>query len=363
MPDRVPTRRGSPIRCWPEKPGDRPGIATLLVHGAERAVTAVAGTALCLLLGAIGPGTHQGPDATCRTLPGLADLHVTAASGHVREVDLFIATPGGLFLVEIKSHPGTATSDGSTWLFRDGGKVRTIENSLHFTDQKAKELKSQLDKAARKLDIKVPRVEAVVFLSAETLKSRLDEFQRQRVYGRDQLEKGTGLPGIWTGFLNQPPRNERSRVTPTLSRKLPELLHEIGIARLHRIGRVGPYELGEKSFDSGPTWEDYLAANPSLPTDYPRAGPRLPHRADRIRRGPQVRAAGGPPGVPGPAGHLARRDRPSRGLQRRAPGGTAASWTCPRSGSSPTPARAPTATRTPCSSAEPAGTTRTRPPP
>ena len=72
----------------------------------------------------------------------------TAASGHVREVDLFIATPGGLFLVEIKSHPGTATNNGSTWLFRDGDKTRTIENPLHFTDQKAKELKSQLQKAA-----------------------------------------------------------------------------------------------------------------------------------------------------------------------------------------------------------------------
>src|ERR1022692_3017544 len=32
----------------------------------------------------------------------------TARSGHVREVDLFIATPAGLFLVEIKSHPGRA---------------------------------------------------------------------------------------------------------------------------------------------------------------------------------------------------------------------------------------------------------------
>ena len=114
----------------------------------------------------------------------------TAASGHVREVDLFIATPGGLFLVEIKSHPGTAANNGSTWLFRDGDRVRTIENPLHFTDQKAKELKSQLERAARKLHVRdsIPRVEAVVFLSAETLKCRLDEFQRQRVYGRDKLE-------------------------------------------------------------------------------------------------------------------------------------------------------------------------------
>ena len=80
----------------------------------------------------------------------------------------------------------------------------------------------------------------------------------------------TGLDGIWAGFLNQPPASERNRVTPTLSKQLPKLMQEIGIARLHRIGRVGPYELSEKSYDSGPTWEDYLATNPSLPTDYPR---------------------------------------------------------------------------------------------
>ena len=36
----------------------------------------------------------------------------TAQSGHVREVDLFIATPAGLFLVEIKSHPGRAVNQG-----------------------------------------------------------------------------------------------------------------------------------------------------------------------------------------------------------------------------------------------------------
>jgi serine/threonine protein kinase len=196
----------------------------------------------------------------------------TTDRGHVREVDLLIATPGGLFLVEIKSHPGTAANHGSTWLFRDGDKTRTIENPLHFTDQKAKELKTQLAKAATKLRVKepLPRIEAVVFLSAENLKCCLDEFQRQRVYGRDKLENSTGLDGIWTGFLNKPPASERNRVTPTLSRQLPKLLQEIGIAKLHRIGRVGPYELSEKSYDSGPTWEDYLATNQSLPSDYPR---------------------------------------------------------------------------------------------
>jgi serine/threonine protein kinase len=196
----------------------------------------------------------------------------TARSGHVREVDLLIATPGGLSLVEIKSHPGRATNNGSTWLFRDNGKTRTIENPLHFTDLKAKELKDQLQRAADELKtgIKVPRIEAVVFLSAENLVCDFDEFQRQRVYGRDDKTKQTTLDGIWAGFLNQPPVSEKNRVTPTVSRQLSKILHKAGIGRLHKIGRVGPYELDPKSFDAGPTWEDYLARNPSLPNDQPR---------------------------------------------------------------------------------------------
>lgn len=180
----------------------------------------------------------------------------------------------------------------------------------------AKDLKSQLERAARKLNIAgpLPRIEAVVFLSAETLKSRLDEFQRQRVHGRDKLTSSTGLPGIWTGFLNQPPRSERNRVTPSLSKPLPKLMHEMGISRLHRIGRVGLYELSEKSFDSGPSWEDYLATNPSLPTDYPRrVRVFLTERTatDEDRRSVQ-RAAHRE--YLGAAGDLARRDRPRRGL-------------------------------------------------
>jgi serine/threonine protein kinase len=196
----------------------------------------------------------------------------TARGGHVREVDLLIATPGGLFLVEIKSHPGRAANNGSAWLFRDSTKLRTIENPLHLTDLKAKELKGQLDRAARELKVRepIPRIEAVVFLSAENLRCEFDQFQRHRVYGRDNLSTQTTLEGIWKDFLNQPPSSEKHRVTPTLSRQLPKLLHKVGIARLHRIGRVGPYELAPKSFDTGPTWEDYLAQNPSLPNDYPR---------------------------------------------------------------------------------------------
>jgi serine/threonine protein kinase len=196
----------------------------------------------------------------------------TAGNGHVREVDLFIATPGGLFLVEIKSHPGRATNDGDTWLFRDGNTTRAIDNPLHFTDQKSKELRGQLQRAADDLNTRltIPRVEPAVFLSAENLVCGFDQFQRQRVYGREGKKGQTNLGGIWTGLLDQPPRSDSSRVTPTLSKQLPRLLQKIGIARLHKIGRVGPYELDPKQFDAGPTWQDYLACNPALPADHPR---------------------------------------------------------------------------------------------
>jgi serine/threonine protein kinase len=197
----------------------------------------------------------------------------TASSGHVREVDLFIATPGGLFLVEIKSHPGRAANNGSTWVFKDDDRLRTIENPLHFTDSKAKDLREQLIRAAREIGLKhlhIPRIEVAVFLSAPNLRCEFDQFQRQRVYGRDKLEDQTTLDGIWAGFLNQPAHSDKDRVTPTFSKQLPKLFQKIGVQRLRKNGKVGPYELAQRAFDAGPTWEDYLAENPSLPGDEPR---------------------------------------------------------------------------------------------
>ena len=75
------------------------------------------------------------------------DKHVRAMPGTVLLHD---ATPlaryalAGLFLVEIKSHPGRAVNQGGTWLFHQDDHVRAIENPLHLTNRKCQELKSQL---------------------------------------------------------------------------------------------------------------------------------------------------------------------------------------------------------------------------
>ncbi|GAA3473662.1 BREX system serine/threonine kinase PglW [Nonomuraea roseola] len=190
----------------------------------------------------------------------------TGQFGHVREVDLFIATPSGLFLVEIKSHPGKAVNEGAKWIFRDE-RIRTIDNPLHFTDQKAKELKGRLEQAARDLKLKltIPWIEPAVFLSAPNLECRFDDIQKVKVYGRQGLTEQSELPGIWDGL-----HRGRGGVTPQISRDLHRLLAHIGVAGLRKRYKIGPYQLNRRSFDTGPTWTDFLATNSAMPDDEPR---------------------------------------------------------------------------------------------
>ena len=90
------------------------------------------------------------------------------------------------------------------------------------------------------------------------------------VFGRDGLTEQTGLPGIWAGLLGQPPRSASSRVDPALSRQLEKLLQKIGVRGLRKHRKIGPFQLAPRAFDTGPTWEDYLAENPALPGDQVR---------------------------------------------------------------------------------------------
>jgi hypothetical protein len=76
----------------------------------------------------------------------------------------------------------------------------------HFTDLKSKDLKSRLEGAAQRLKLptlRIPRVEPAVFLSDPGLRSRLDEVQSVRVYGRD--DAAIGVPWIWRDLLASRP--------------------------------------------------------------------------------------------------------------------------------------------------------------
>jgi serine/threonine protein kinase len=192
-----------------------------------------------------------------------ATFSFTAASGRVNECDLLIAVPGGLYLLELKGHPGHVVNSGETWTFRPPDSTRrlTLRNPLHLTDLKSKELKGRLEWAARRLHIsqRIPRVEPAIFLSAPGLVADLDEVQRTRVYGRD--DDSTGLPWIWRDLLATPPQREQHRITPAFSQHiLQKLLQEIGIRASTAHLRFGDdWALLAQPLDAGRTWEDRLA--------------------------------------------------------------------------------------------------------
>ncbi|MET8828440.1 BREX system serine/threonine kinase PglW [Streptomyces sp. NPDC004608] len=190
-----------------------------------------------------------------------ATFQFTAASGRINECDVLIAVPGGLYLLELKGHPGRVVNHGDTWQFHGDDRVRTIRNPLHLTDLKAKELRGQLDRAARALRMdprQVPFIKPAVFLHDPGLVSELDEFQRTSVYGRN--DGASGLPKIWDDLLGRPPERESWRITPLVSQRLEQLMQRIGISHSTAHLRYGEgWKLEPRALDAGPGWEDRLA--------------------------------------------------------------------------------------------------------
>ncbi|MET8663345.1 BREX system serine/threonine kinase PglW [Streptomyces tendae] len=189
-----------------------------------------------------------------------ATFRFTGVTGRVNECDLLIAVPGGVYLLELKGQPGRVVNRGDTWQFHDD-RVRTLRNPLHLTDLKAKELKAQLESAARAAGIpeaKIPFIKPAVFLHDPDLVSDLDEFQRTSVYGRNG---GTsGLPGVWDGLLGLPPERENRRVTDQDSQRLEMLMKRIGVSHSTAHLRFGDdWLLAPRALDAGPGWEDRLA--------------------------------------------------------------------------------------------------------
>ncbi len=97
------------------------------------------------------------------------------SGGTIGEVDLLVTTKKGVFLVEIKSHPGRISGDQSIWTWhRPDGSRGTFDNPLFLANTKAKRLKGLLaanwprDAGARggsRRATDVPFFKALVFLS------------------------------------------------------------------------------------------------------------------------------------------------------------------------------------------------------
>jgi serine/threonine protein kinase len=211
-----------------------------------------------------------------------------SSHGHIREVDLLVATPSGLHLVEIKSLKGRLENRHGTWVQHrpNSGNPRTYDNPLPLANQKAKELKSLLMQAARQDRITIPFVSAAVFLSEVGLDVQLDDSQRHGIYGPENAKT---LDKIGSDLLTGP--ISRSPLSPDFFRALPRLLQRVGIHPTRRSVTVGPWQIEPRPYDTGPTWQDHHATREDIPGEYRRVRIYLYEREGDSDKQRSIRAA------------------------------------------------------------------------
>ncbi len=200
---------------------------------------------------------HRGLESIREKLPDAdpwrawSNFTFTANTGHVREIDLLVVAPGGVCMIELKNWHGSLTSENGTWVqTTPTGRRVTHGNPLHLVNKKAKELAGLLGQNGKRVWV----AEAVCF-TADDLRVRLPAHDENGVYTITEL----------VAMLNQPPRDERRRITAIDPREIKTALERVGVRPSDARYKVGPYELKRKAFDSGETWADYLAEHTELP--------------------------------------------------------------------------------------------------
>lgn len=198
-----------------------------------------------------------------------ANVEFVGTDGSVNEVDLLVLTPGGLYLLELKHWQGDVGGDGIRWRrHKPNGRTEVVDNPLLLANRKAQRLKSLLGHYAGKQarPVRVPYVNAAVYLHAATMTVSLDEIGRQHVYRPAGKGQG-GLPAIGDLLLGRPGGTPIDRER---GRAIARLMESAGV-RPRKVERtVGPLLLEPNPYAEGPGWQDYLAARPAQASEVRR---------------------------------------------------------------------------------------------
>lgn len=200
------------------------------------------------------------------------------ASGRLYEIDLLFLSRFGLFLVEIKSHPGELTGDIVDWTFTEDGRRRTIECPYASANLKAKVL---ADLLGRQLVNDRPYVHACVFLSNVTA-VRLEGGRPPWLLRPDDV--GSKLVNGLDG------RDPRRIVNRPMMKQLLQAAHKIGLRPSTTSRVVGGYQLGEL-LDDGEGYQEHLAKNSAVERDQVRVRSYLVPAATSVERRAQLHRA------------------------------------------------------------------------
>jgi len=186
--------------------------------------------------------------------------------GRVNEVDLLVLSSAGLFLVEIKSRPGMVEGDAHTWLWQTDGKRHTYDNPYILADRKSKRLASLLKRqsAISRAKVRLPFVQAAVFLSASNIKCNLTGTAKAGVF----LRGSPGHPkdeGIISALNNGFGRAVNYPVDTQQARAVSRAITEAGIRPSNKHRQVGDYRLGAL-LNEGENYQEWEAQHVSIDT-------------------------------------------------------------------------------------------------
>ena len=198
-----------------------------------------------------------------------SNFEFQTSDGAIYEVDLLVLTKQGLWLVEIKSWPGRVRGDTATWTRTHDGRTVTEDSPVLLANRKAKTLVTLLKSQPAARNIRMPWMEAVVFLSADNLQCDLTGLARHRVLLKDRPESDvpTERDGVLAALLNRRgygiEPESRSLIDIKVAKSLSRAMEQAGIRPSQKSRRVGDYVLGELLAD-GPGYQDRLAKHTSF---------------------------------------------------------------------------------------------------
>jgi len=198
-----------------------------------------------------------------------ANFEFQTPDGAIYEVDLLVLTKQGFWLVEIKSWPGRVWGDAGTWTRTQDGKTISEDNPVMLANRKAKAHISLLKSQQAVKKIRVPWLDAVVFLSADDIQCDLTGPARNRVLLQDRPadKDRPERKGILAALLSREgpgiDPDCRSVIDSKVAKALSRAIEQAGVRPSQRSRRVGDYVLGDLLFD-GLGFQDRLAKHASF---------------------------------------------------------------------------------------------------
>src|SRR3954452_14293919 len=175
----------------------------------------------------------------------------------------------GFWLVETKAWAGRIWGDSATWTRSHDGGTRSEDNPVLLANRKAKALASLRKAQSAVSKVRLPWLDALVFLSADNLQFDLTGPARNRVLLKDRPADAhhPERKGILAALVNRdgPGIDPELRTTIDIkvAKGLSRAMEQAGIRPSQRSRRVGDYILGDLIAD-GPGYQDRLAKHASF---------------------------------------------------------------------------------------------------